>query len=180
MANPPDTPCATDSKALASVAAPLPILGVITANVVRANTTGAAPFAGLPVGAASRVASLNILGVVQTGVTSAKARVDSVGGQCLFATRSFVDDVAIQGAPVFVGTNYLQVTIPLVGVVQFNATLGGPTPTSGAPNLNIVTQRALWLQITNPSLQMMTGVKEVIVNEATVDIAGNPCSTTGP
>jgi len=165
VANPPDTPCLTTSNALASVVAPLPILGVITANMVRANTYGDV----LPIAAASRVAGLNILGLVTTGALRSHANVVSVGGKCVFSNNSSADSVAILGAPVLVGNNYLEVTIPLVGVVQFNATLGGPTPTSGAPNLNIVTQRALWLQITNPSLQSSAGVKEVIVGEATVD-----------
>jgi hypothetical protein len=177
VANPPDTPCETASSALASVVAPSPILGVITANVVRANTADPAPFAAIA--AASRVAGLNILGQVTTGALRSHASVGSVGGKCVLSSNSSVDTVAILGVPVLVTNNYLQVTIPLVGVVQFNATLGGPTPTNGAPNLNTVTQRALWLQVTNPLLQQTTGVKEVIVGEATVDIVGNPCKT-GP
>ncbi|MGH6843017.1 MAG: hypothetical protein ACREDV_13190 [Methylocella sp.] len=177
VANPPDTPCVTVSNTLASIVAPLPILGVIAANVVRANTSTSPPFATIV--AASRLEGLNILDTVTTGALRSHARVASVEGKCVLSSISSLDKVAILGAPVLLTNNYLKVTIPLVGDVQFNATLGGPTPTNGAPNLNIVTQRALWLQITNPLLQQTTGVKEVIVGEATVKVVGNPCKT-GP
>lgn len=170
VANAPDDPCEEDAKSLLSVVAPLPVVGVISADVLNAITTDA------PNTAEGKVASASILGLVTTGVLDAKARVDSVGGNCVLSSNSTVASAVVNGLPITVVANHLDVTIPLVGIVHFNETLGGPHPTSGAVNLNKVTQRALWLQITNPTLQTTTGVKEVIVGEATADFTGNPCS----
>lgn len=44
----------------------------------------------------------------------------------------------------------------------------------------MVTQRALWLEVTNSTLQS-TGLKDVVVGEAIADFAGaNPCATNPP
>jgi hypothetical protein len=87
----------------------------------------------------------------------------------------------VNGTPLALIDGHLVVPIPGVGVVHFNETLGGPSPTSGSPDPNKVTQRALWVEITNPLVQQTTGVEEVIIGEAIADFeAGNPCAEKPP
>lgn len=171
VANSPEDPCKTDAKSLLSVG---PVVGV-SADVLVANTEdGKAPVTaeGFAVGTDINLTSLNLAALVSAEVLDATARVDSVGGKCVLSSESSVTSALVNGTPIDVGANHLDVTIPLAGIVHFNETLGGSNPTSGAPNLNKVTQRALWVQITNPLLQDATGVEEVIVGEAIADFEG--------
>lgn len=184
VANPAEDPCTTETKTAVSVDLPLPsslllppaVLPFIKADALSAKTVTAPVHVGLPISAEGEVASANILGVVTTGVLDAKAEVTPVGGVCVLSSSSSVTAAVVAGIPVVVGTKYLEVPIPLVGVVYFNATLGGPHPTSGAANPNSITQRALWLEVTNLLLQTLLGVKDVVVGEATADFVPNPCS----
>jgi hypothetical protein len=179
VANKPDVPCLTDSKSAvsASVTLPLPPLVVplpslvVSATVLSANTVAAVPHTGNPVTAEGKAASASILGLVTTGVLDATARVDSVGGVCVLSGKSSVAGLVVSGKPITVGANAVDVTIPLVGILHLNKQI-----VSTGTGFGQITQRALWLQITDVVLNNL-GVTDVIVGEAIADfVNGNPCS----
>ncbi|MGH6846278.1 MAG: choice-of-anchor P family protein [Methylocella sp.] len=181
VANPQDEPCVADTKSLVS----LSILGIST-GVLNAKTTGSATTAPITAeGSAANVSLLSVLGVrLLTGTAAAvdaKARVDSVGGVCVFSSNSIVTNLNIPGLAHFALLT-TPVSIKILGLLGLNlgelflnATIGGPHPTIGSPSTTFVTQRALWLHL-NPVLGLL-GSSDVIVGEATADIAfGNPCA----
>jgi hypothetical protein len=182
VANPPDAPCATDAKALLSVG---PVLGV-GAGVLGADTEDtAAPISAE--GFAVSVSLANVLGLVNASadVLDAEAHVNSVNGKCVVSSNSSVTSAVIQGTPITLLTTHQDVPILNalginVATLHLNETLGGNNPTSGPHDPSMVTQRALWLQVTNPLLQSL-GLRDVVVGEAIADFAGgNPCATTPP
>ena len=131
---------------------------------------------------------LNLLNVslvnVSADVLDAEAHVDSVNGACVLSSNSSVASALIQvaGKPI---TSLSLLTTPLdipildgvinVATLHLNATLGGPHPTFGPPNLSSVTQRALWLQVVP-----LLGLTDVVVGEATADFAGVIPAPTNP
>jgi hypothetical protein len=182
VANPPDDPCATDAKSLLSVG---PVLGV-SADVLGANTEDtAAPITAEGFAAGANL--VNVLGLVNANadVLDAEAHVNSVNGQCVVSSSSSVTSAVIQGKPITLLTTHQDVPILNalginVATLHLNETLGGNNPTSGPKDPSKVTQRALWLQVTNPLLKSL-GLTDVVVGEAIGDfVAGNPCATTPP
>jgi hypothetical protein len=108
---------------------------------------------------------------VTATVLDATARADSVGGSCKLSGNSSVTAAVVAGKPIAVGSNHIDVDIPLVGIVHFNH-----TKLESGTDFGKITQRALWLEITNLLLKSL-GVTDVIVGEAIADFAlGNPCS----
>lgn len=179
VANPADSPCAADAKSLLALSS---VLGV-SAGVLNAKTTGS-QFTG-PVtaeGSAANVKLVSVLGLVNAtaAAVDAKARVDCVSGVSVLSSQSSVANANVLGKPITLLTTHLD--IPVLGILglkvatlHLNETIGGPHPTFGSPNLNLVTQRALWLQVTNP---LLSGLTDVVAGEATADIAfGNPCAS---
>ena len=158
-----------------------PVLGV-SAGVLNAKTTGS-QFTGPATaeGSAANVKLISVLGLVSAsaGAVDAKARVDCVSGVAVLSSNSFVANANVLGRPITLLTTHLD--IPVLGILglkiatlHLNETIGGPRPTFGSPNPNMVTQRALWLQVTNP---LLSGLADVVAGEATADIAlGNPCA----
>lgn len=179
VANPPEDPCVTDNEVF---------LGLTAGNILSAQVLGAVtedstvPVSSEGFAAGVGVHVVNLLGVnllgLDIGVLDATARVDSVAGQCALSSQSsvLVTSATVLGIPLNVLINtHLDVPVPLVATIHFNETLGGLNPTSGAPNLNTVTQRALWIE-TGQLLQVL-GVDDIIVGEATADFEdGNPCA----
>jgi hypothetical protein len=86
--------------------------------------------------------------------------------------------VNVQGQTFPLLNTPLTLNIKLLGVVvaklRLNATLGGKNPTVGPPDPAKVTQRAVWLHVTDPGLQGT--LIDAIVGEASVETVGNPCS----
>jgi hypothetical protein len=151
---------------------------------MNAKTTGS-EFTG-PVtaeGSATNLKLVSVLGLVNASAAAldAKARVDCVSGVSVLSSNSYVANANVLGRPITLLTTPLD--IPVLGILglkvatlHLNATIGGPHPTFGSPDANMVTQRALWLQVTLP---LLTGLAlaDVVVGEATADIAfGNPCA----
>ncbi len=166
VANSEDVPCFTDSKSFPSVS----LAGVLTANGLVATTTGGDPDTGQSSNAGATVASLSLLGVVSTGVLNATAAVTPVNGSCVLSSSSSVAGLVVSGVPITVGSNPLNLTIPLVGILHLNETIKD-TVFEG----NRVTQRAVDLEITNVLLQKTLNTNRVIVAEAVADYGGNPC-----
>lgn len=172
VANPPEDPCATDNKVL------LGVLALdISATVLVADTEDQEA----PVTSEGIAAEVDILDLVSAEVLEAVARVRSVKGKCELSSESSVASALVQGTSFDLVKDHLDIPIIGVGTLHFNETLGGPNPTSGPDDLNRITQRALWLQITNPLVQQLTGVEEVVVGEAIADFeGGNPCAEVPP
>ncbi len=168
VANPPEDPCKTDNKVFLGFHFPNSQSPDISAEVLVAATEDSKA----PVTAEGFAAGVDILGLVSAEVLDATARVKSVSGKCVLSSESSVTSAVVQGQPIELIDDHLDIPIPLVGTLHFNETLAGT---------NKVTQRALWLQITNPLLQQTTGVEEVVVGEAIADFeGGNPCAKKPP
>lgn len=159
VANPPEDPCRSDSHVVMGAHSP-----GANVEVLVANTEDSAA----PVTAEAFAVGANVLfSVVTAEVLEATARVDSVAGQCVLSSDSSVASAAVQGNTITVGDDPVDVPVPGVGVVRFNATL---------QSSNRVIQRALWLEVTDPLFRESSGVEEVIVGEAIADFeGGNPC-----
>ena len=164
VANPAEDPCKTDSKVLLEVLlgtnSNIAVLGALTEDTKA------------PVTSQAFAVDVNLLNLVSAEVLEATARVKSVNGQCVLSSESSVTSAVVNGIAYNLVNNHLDVPIPGVGTLHFNHTQKSP---------NKITQRALWLQITNPLLQETTGVKNVIVGEAIADFEdGNPCAQKPP
>jgi hypothetical protein len=176
VANPPDDPCATDSHKVAAISLPI---GVQTGTLVaRTDASFPNPFARAR---AERVGLTNLIGLVNLAAQVARAEahiVTTAKGTCRLKSSSSLATLRVQGQQFAVLDTPLDLNIKLLGVVvaklHLNATLGGLHPTIGSPDPTRVTQRAIWLHVTDPIL--LGTVSDVIVAEATADTAGNPCS----
>jgi hypothetical protein len=175
VANPPDDPCARDARKVAAISLPI---GVQTGTLVAQTDDSPTPFARAR---AERVGLANLLGLVNlaTQVARAEAHVVTTSkGTCRLKSSSSLDKLVVQGQKYFLLDTPLDFNIKLLGVVvaklHLNATLGGLHPTIGSPDPNRITQRAIWLHVTDPVL--LGTVSDVIVAEATVDVVGNPCA----
>jgi hypothetical protein len=175
VANPPDDPCKTDFKQVASVS---PGLGIIAASLVA--RTDRAPQPVFARAKAERVRLENVLNLVnlRARVIRASANVETTAkGTCKLHSSSSLETVVVQGKTYSSLKTPVDIDIKLLGVVvaklHLNATLGGPNPTIGRPNPTQITQRAVWLHVTDPVL--LGTLSDVIVGEATVDTVGNPC-----
>jgi len=176
VANPSDDPCTTDAKRLASFSH---VLGISTGALV-AKTDGPP----LPVFAKAKVEGLavvNVLDLVNVHVKEIRASahvVVSPGGKCKLKSGSSLETLVVQGQTFDLLNTPLDLNIKLLGIVvaklHLNATLGGTHPTIGKPDPTKVTQRAVWLHVTD--LTLLGKLADVIVGEATIDTVGNPCS----
>src|ERR1700730_8698204 len=151
IANAPDNPCKSDGP---NTLASLLIRGVLVADVLSASTILTPEPAEGPATAEGKADAVELLagGLIATGL-DATARVDSFHGLCRLASKSSVASATVLRPGVTPGGSHLDVPVPGVGIVHFNESLGGRHPTSGKANFSKVIQRALWIQITNPSLQ---------------------------
>jgi hypothetical protein len=176
VANPPDDPCTNDAQQLLSFSH---VLGISTGTLVA--KTSDAP---LPVYARAKVESVglaNVLGLVnlRAKVIRASAHVVvSPTGKCRLHSSSSLEKLVVQGQTFSSLDTPLDIDIKLLGVVvaklRLNATLGGAHPTIGSPDPTKVTQRAVWLHVTDPLL--LGTLADLIVGEATLDVVGNPCA----
>lgn len=173
VANPPEDPCVTDNKTVLGVT-----IDGISAEVLVADTEDSQAPISSEAFAAGVGINLGGLLSLTVGVLDATADVNSVNGQCALSGQSFivVTSATILGIPLNLLVNtHLEIPVPLVATIHLNETLGGPSPTSGAPDPNRVTQRALWIQA--GTLLQALGIQDVIVGEATADFEdGNPCA----
>jgi hypothetical protein len=177
VANPPNSPCASDSQKTSSYSNSLGISsGSLGARTVADQ---------MPLSSVATVDGMNLANVLNLVNMSAKhirsrAQVKArANGQCSLRGASRISGLSAQGQ------QYTSLTTPMdmdvkqggvtVGKLHFNATLGGEHPTIGKPNPESVTQRAVWLHITDPVLQQT--MSDMIAGEATAGAVGNPsCS----
>jgi hypothetical protein len=176
VANPPDDPCASDFHRVVGFSH---VLGISTGTLV-ARTDGAPQpvFARAKV---ERVALANVLALVNLRAKVIRAGahvVTNAKGNCRLTSDSSLETVVVQGQTFSTLDTPLDINIKLLNVVvaklHLNATLGGPHPTIGPPDPTKITQRAVWLHVTDPLL--LGTLSDVIIAEATVDTVGNPCS----
>ncbi len=178
VANPPEVPCKSGRSSVGTAG-----FRGISANVLNATTVDEGIHDADKVTADATVASVTILPVlpVLLGGITAKvvfAHADNTatsGGTCKLSSNSGLTNVFIAGvAHPEIGTAPVTINLPGVGILRFNATI------TEAAYLGLeVTQRAIWLTITNLTLASSLGVTDVIVGEATADFErGNPCLLT--
>lgn len=170
VANPPDAPCLDDQESrpnvnLTSGLVSVSLAGLQATTDQTPDDLESAPPSTTDSGTArGRATSLTIrvgLVTVRAQVLEANAAVRCVaapGGGLVpsLSSSSIVTGLSVNGVPVTVGTNHLDVPL-LVGTLHVNHTISTP---------NSVTQRALWLQL---------GGTNVVVGEAQADFSGNPC-----
>jgi len=177
VANPPNSPCATDSKTSASYGNSL---GISTGSLAAKTAADQTPLYSF-----ARVDGMkldNVLSLVNMSARNIRSRAEvkaSPNGRCSLHSGSRISGLSAQGQQYDSLKTPMDMDVKLAGVtvgkLHFNATLGGKHPTMGKPNPDSVTQRAVWLQITDPVLQQT--VSDVIMGEATAGAVGNPsCS----
>jgi hypothetical protein len=175
-ANSANNPCATDSQAVLSF---LNDLGIRTGTLVA--KTNDAP---LPVYARAKVEKVNVgnlLNLVNLRARAIRANAHvsvTQNGKCRLHSGSSLVGLAVQGQNFATLNTPLDLDVKLLGLVvaklHLNATLGGKHPTIGKPDATKVTQRAVWLHVTDPALQAVLG--DLIMGEASVSTVGNPCA----
>ncbi len=170
-------PCVSDGQVLIGLPADIVNIGVLVAD------TTAKPSGSFPAQAEGLAAEVGI-GLdgsallpfselqVNVNVLDAQAKVRGVNGQCTLSATSSVAGalITIAGVPVPLPspliTDHHEIPVPLVGTLHLNETLS---------TSNSITQRALWLEVTNP-LKKALGLKDVVVGEATANFeAGDRC-----
>lgn len=165
-------PCVSDGQALLELPANIVNAGVLVA------VTSAKPAGSFPAHAESVAVDVGLdisdnilptsLLAVDVGVLSAAAHVRSVNGQCQLSASSSVSGALVEVAGLTVPlpspliTDHIEIPVPLVGTLHLNETL---------TTANKITQRALWLQVTDP-VQQLLGLKDVVIGEATADFEG--------
>jgi hypothetical protein len=170
QANPPETPCADDAKALDRQ--DITILGVyrLQSSIIDARTdqnpnilTTAQPAAGDLASSSARLASIRITGpglVVEFGVVHADAVATCVPGpgglEPAYSARSTVTTLRINGTPVVDLIGPVDIPLPL-GTLRLNQTTTTPT--------SITRRAAVW----------DTPLVDLIAGEAKVSVDGNPC-----
>jgi len=176
VANPPNNPCASDSQASASYSNSL---GISSGSLGAKTVADEAPLTSF-----ARVDGMkldNVLSLVNMSAKHIRSRAEvkaSPTGRCTLHSGSRVSGLTAQGQQYDSLKTPMDMDVKLQGVtvgkLHFNATLGGKHPTIGKPNPESVTQRAVWLQITDPVLQQT--LSDVIMGEASAGAVGNPCS----
>jgi len=177
VANPPDNPCATDSQVIVSFRDLLG-LGISTGTLVAKTNAGQAPLTSLA--KVDGVSLANLLGLVNlhAQVIRAKAQIVAThGGKCRLHSASTLQKLSVLGQNFDSLRTPLDLDVKLLGIVvaklHLNATIGGAHPTIGDPNPNKITQRAVWLHVTDPLL--LGTLADLIVGEASADAIGKPC-----
>ncbi len=176
VANPANNPCASDSQSKASYSNSL---GISSGSLGAKTVADQAPLTSY-----ARVDGMkldNVLSAVSMSARNIRARAQikaSPNGRCTLHSGSRISGLSAQGQQFDSLKTPMDMDVKLAGVtvgkLHFNATLGGAHPTIGKPNPNSVTQRAVWLQITDPVLQQT--VSDVIMGEASAGAFGSPCS----
>jgi hypothetical protein len=176
VANPPNNPCASDSQASVSYSNSLGISsGSLAAKTVadQAPLTSYAKIDGMKLD--------NVLSLINVSARQIRSRAEikaSRNGRCTLHSGSRISGLSAQGQQFDLLKTPMDMNVKLAGVtvgkLHFNATLGGAHPTIGKPDPTSVTQRAVWLQITDPVLQQTLG--DVIMGEASAGAVGTPCS----
>ena len=176
VANPADKPCASDSQVSVSFANSL---GISSGSVAAKTDADQAPLTSR-----AKVDGMkldNVLSLVNLSARHIRSRAEIVAspnGRCTLHSGSRISGLTAQGQQYDSLTTPMDMDVKLAGVtvgkLHFNATLGGAHPTMGKPDPTSVTQRAVWLQITDPVLQQTLG--DVIVGEASAGAVGTPCS----
>lgn len=172
VANPANSPCRAQSKSLLN----LSVLGINLGVLSAQTTTSAVTLLSTAEANTAKLGILNLLGIllhVSADALDAKAQVQLSSHGCVLSSSSTVTNAVIQGKPISLLTTPLDIAVPLVGVIHLNATLGGDHPSFGPPNHNVVAQRALWLEVTDPLLALV--LRDVIVSEAIADVSLATC-----
>jgi len=175
VANAPENPCATDSQSISSFQDLLG-LGVSTGTLFASTNANSLPnYAHTKVDGLSLV---NLLGLVDLKAKAIRASAKIAAGahgKCRLNAGSTIAGLSVLGQNFASLRTPLDFDVKLLGIVvaklHLNATLGGPHPTMGNPNPNKVTQRAVWLQVTDPLLQAT--LADLIVGEASANQIGN-------
>jgi hypothetical protein len=175
-ANPANDPCRQDFESLVSFGQDL---GIVTGTLVaKTNDDPQHPLASAKV---EKLKLANLLGLVNLRAKSirSRARVTSTAdGTCRLHSSSTLVKAVIDGKEYASLDTPLDVDVKVLGLVvaklHLNATLGGENPTIGKPDPKKVTQRAIWLQVTDPGLKDV--LADLIVGEASVGTVGTPCA----
>ena len=177
VANPQNNPCATDSQSNASYSNSL---GISSGSLAAKTVADQAPLTSY-----ARVDGMkldNVLSAVNMSARNIRSRAEvkaNAKGQCILHSGSRISGLSAQGQQFDSLKTPMDMDVKLAGVtvgkLHFNATLGGKHPTIGKPNPNSVTQRAVWLQITDHVLQQT--LSDVIMGEASAGAFGSPCAS---
>jgi hypothetical protein len=123
----------------------------------------------------------NLLDLVNLRVKAIRSHahvISTANGKCKLRSSSSLVGAVIQGQEYASLDTPLDVNIKLLGLVvaklHLNATLGGKHPTIGKPDATKITQRAVWLQVTDAGLQEV--LDDLIVGEAKTGTVGHPCA----
>lgn len=166
VANPPEAPCTTDADTLLGI--DLSALGIsLNTGVLIADTeSGDAPVnsEGTAVGVDLSLGLLLNIRHITADVLTAEARVESEGGVCKLAGRSEVASAVIDGTPISLLNDPMDIDLG-IATVHLNATILEPTR---------IVQRALWIQVLDTSL---IGANDIVIGEAIANFdGGNPCA----
>jgi len=174
VANPPDNPCATDFQSTESYQDPLG-LGISAGTMIVKTNADALPLYAQT--KLDRVAIANLLGLVSLSAKSIRSGAKIAAGsngKCKLGSGSTLTGLTVLGQSFSSLSTPLDLDVKSSGVVvaklHLNATIGGPHPTIGDPNPNKVTQRAVWLHVTDPLL--VGTVADFIMGEASADALG--------
>jgi hypothetical protein len=174
-ANPPNDPCRQDSESLLSFANDL---GLGAGTLIAKTSDDPQDLHSLTKVQKLKITNLLDLVNLTARAIRANAHVTAApNGKCRLHSSSALVGAVIQGQQYATLNTPLDVDVKLLGLVvaklHLNATLGGKHPTIGKPDPTKITQRAVWLQVTDPVLQLT--LANLIVGEASVGTVGKPC-----
>lgn len=170
VANPANNPCREDSQSLLSFGNDLGIgTGLLTATTNDQLTDSNAKV--------SRLELTNLLNLVNLTAKTVRSNAQvavSPDGTCRLHAGSALVSTVVQGKQYNVLKTPVDIDVKLLGLVvaklHLNATLGGKHPTMGQPDPTKITQRAVWLEVTDPVLKLT--LADLIVGEASVERVG--------
>jgi len=174
-ANPPNNPCRQDSESLLSFGHDL---GIGTGTLIAKTNDDPQDLHSLAKVQKLKLTNLLDLVNLTARVIRANAHVTAnANGKCRLQSSSALVGAVIQGQRYDTLNTPLDIDIKALGLVvaklHLNATLGGKHPTIGNPDPTRITQRAVWLEVKDPVLQLT--LTNLIVGEASAGTVGKPC-----
>jgi hypothetical protein len=175
VANAPDNPCATDFQSAQSYQDSLG-LGISAGAMIAKTNADALPlYAQTKVDRASIASLLGLVSLSAKSIRSGAKIAAGSKGRCKLSSGSSLTGLTVLGQSFSSLRTPLDFDVKSLGVVvaklHLNATLGGPHPTIGDPNPSKITQRAVWLHVTDPLLAGT--LADFIMGEASADAIGD-------
>lgn len=174
-ANPSADPCQADSQTLLSFGHEL---GISTGTLVA--KTSDSPKHLYSKAKIENLKLANLLNLVNLSAKAIRANAHASAtdrGKCRLRSASSIERLVVLGQEFSSLETPLDLDVKLLGLVvaklHLNATLGGKHPTIGDPDPSKITQRAVWLHVTDPILQLV--LADLVIGEASVDTVGKPC-----